>query len=114
MRIFITLLAVLCCTSASAQDKVDNDLLMGYLQDQQYDQVIRYMEETVKPEHPNGLVILANAYYQNAQYPESAQYYKKILEIAPDHMTAHQQLGNLAVQQFKHDRAYPTFYASRN
>lgn len=91
-------LSVLFCGGISAQDKVDNDLLMGYLQHQQYDEVIRYMEQTVKPQHPNGLVILANAYYQNARMTEAAHYYKAILTISPDHVTAHQQLGNIAVQ----------------
>lgn len=109
MRIRLSLFAALLCASAMAQDKVDNDLLMNYLQDQQYDQVIRYMQQTVQPQHPNGLVILANAFYQNAQYPEAAAHYQKILDIAPDHVTAHQQLGNIAVQQHQYTAAIPHF-----
>lgn len=103
------LLSVLFCGGVSAQDKVDNDLLMDYLQDQQYESVIRYMEETVKPQHPNGLVILANAFYQNTQMGEAARTYRKILEIMPDHVTAHQQLGNIAVQQQQYSAALPHF-----
>lgn len=110
MRYLIMILSVLSCAGASAQDKVDNDLLMSYLQEQQYEQVIRYMEQTVQPQHPNGLVILANAFYQNTQIPEATKTYRKILDIAPDHITAHQQLGNIAVQQQQYATAIPHYH----
>ncbi|WP_109696199.1 tetratricopeptide repeat protein [Chitinophaga deserti] len=109
MRYRFLVLATLISATVSAQDKVDNNLLMGYLQEQQYDQVIRYMETTVQPQHPNGLVILANALYQNMQLPEAAIQYRKILTIAPDHITAHQQLGNIAIQQQQYATAVPHF-----
>lgn len=109
MRHIFLVLAGMISATVSAQDKVDNDLLMSYLQEQQYDQVIRYMETTVQPQHPNGLVILANALYQNLQLPEAAVQYRKILDIAPEHITAHQQLGNIAIQQQQYASAVPHF-----
>ncbi|WP_341841938.1 hypothetical protein [Chitinophaga caseinilytica] len=109
MRFLFTLLSVVICGGASAQDKVDNDLLMGYLQNQEFEQVIRYMEKTVQPKQPNGLVILANAYYQNAQLTEAAHYYKLILDIDSNHITANQQLGNIAVQAQKYTMAITHF-----
>lgn len=109
MRFPLILLSALFCAGASAQDKVDNDLLMGYLQDQQFDQVIRYMEKTVQPKHPNGLVILANAYFQNSQLTEAAYYYKQVLDIDSNYVTAHQQLGNISVQQQQPTKAVPHF-----
>jgi len=109
MRFLFTLLSVVICGGASAQDKVDNDLLMGYLQNQEFEQVIRYMENTVQPKHTNGLVILANAYFQNAQPTEAAHYYKLILDIDSNHITANQQLGTMAAQQQQYAQAIPHF-----
>ncbi|MGE7777979.1 tetratricopeptide repeat protein [Chitinophaga sp. NPDC101104] len=109
MRFLFTLLSFVICGGVSAQDKVDNDLLMGYLQNQEFEQVIRYMEKTVQPKHPNGLVILANAYFQNAQPAEAAHYYKRILDIDSNHITANQQLGAMAAQQQQYTQAIPHF-----
>lgn len=99
-RIIFPLLIVLAnAVSGYAQDHIDKTLLMDYFQEQQYDKVIQYLEETVKPQEAYGLGLLANAYYQNGQFPQAEKYYKIVLEKDSNHVQAHQHLGNIAKQQ---------------
>lgn len=100
VRIIFPLLIVLAnAVSGYAQDHIDKTLLMDYFQEQQYDKVIQYLEETVKPQEAYGLGLLASAYYQNGQFPQAEKYYKIVLERDSNHVQAHQHLGNIAKQQ---------------
>lgn len=99
-RIIFPLLILLAnAVNGYAQDHIDKTLLMDYFQEQQYDKVIQYLEETVKPQEAYGLGLLASAYYQNGQFPQAEKYYKIVLEKDSNHVQAHQHLGNIAKQQ---------------
>lgn len=103
----ISALCLLLSTAAfaKAQDQLDKSLLMDYFQEQQYDLVIRYMEETVKPSHVNGLAILANAYLQNGQTADAEKTYQLVLEKDSNHIAARQQLGNIARSKQQYTQA---------
>lgn len=97
LRISALCLLLFCNTAViKAQDQLDKSLLMDYFQEQQYDLVIRYMEDSVKPSHVNGLAILANAYLQNGQTADAEKTYRLVLEKDSNHIAALQQLGNIA------------------
>ncbi len=101
MRRYFTLVLILLANALSlqAQDNVDKGLIMDYLQEQQYDKIIQYMEGSIKPQYPNGLAILANAYYQSGQLALAERNYNRVLEKDSNHIQALQNLGNIARQQ---------------
>ncbi|RPD40243.1 tetratricopeptide repeat protein [Chitinophaga barathri] len=106
LRRFSALCLLLCsAVIAKAQDQLDKSLLMDYLQEQQYDKVIRYMQETVKPSHVNGLAILANAYLQNGQTADAEKTYQLVLEKDSINIAVLQQLGNIARAQQQYAKA---------
>ncbi|MGX5818321.1 tetratricopeptide repeat protein [Chitinophaga lutea] len=82
---------------AHAQDVLDKSLLMDYLQEQQYNQMIRYLTETVNVRQPNGLSLLANAYAQNGQPAKATATYERILALDTAFAPALQYLGDAAM-----------------
>lgn len=97
-RFLLILLLPACIAMGQAQDSIDKPLLMDYFQEQQYNLAIRYLE-SIKPRETYGLGLLANAYYQNGQFPQAEKYYQLVLEKDSNHIQAHQHLGNIARQQ---------------
>lgn len=91
------------------QDQFDKSLVMDYIQEQQFDKIIRYLEETVKPQHTNGLSLLANAYYQAGQPAQAESNYKRVLELDSNHIAANQHLGILARNQKNHAQSVVYF-----
>ncbi len=108
-KILLSAMASLCAVSVLAQDNIDKALLMDYFQEQQYDKVISYLEETVRPQHPNGLALLANAYYQSGQLLQAEKNYRRVLELDSNHIAANQNLGVMARSQKNSARAIPYF-----
>ncbi|AWO01674.1 hypothetical protein DLD77_08175 [Chitinophaga alhagiae] len=113
-KILFAALTLLCAAPVHAQesqpqDQLDKSLVMDYIQEQQYDKIIRYLEETVKPQHANGLSLLANAYYQSGQPAQAESNYKRVLELNPDHIAANQHLGVLASNRQNHAQAVVYF-----
>lgn len=101
-RIFFLALVLCTALSATAQEKhdhLDKALLMDYLQEQQYDKIIGYLEETVKPQHTNGLALLASAYYQSGQPAPAEKNYLRVLALDSNHIAANQHMGIIARSQ---------------
>ncbi|RPE13782.1 tetratricopeptide repeat protein [Chitinophaga lutea] len=108
-KMLLSAIAFLCAVTLLAQDNIDKALLMDYFQEQQYDKAINYLEETVKPQHPNGLALLANAYYQSGQLSQAEKNYHRVLELDSNHIAANQNLGIMARSQKNSARAIPYF-----
>lgn len=98
-RIILLAVILLGVMPVTAQDVLDKSLLMDYIQEQQYDKVITYLEGTVKPQHPNGLALLANAYYQSGQPAQAEKNYRLVLELDSNHISANQHIGMMARSQ---------------
>lgn len=98
-KILLLAIVLLHAVPMQAQDSLNKSLLMDYFQEQQYDKIIRYLEETVKPQHPDGLSLLANAYYQSGQPAPAEKNYRRVLALDSNHIAANQHLGTMARNQ---------------
>ncbi|PSL32047.1 tetratricopeptide repeat protein [Chitinophaga ginsengisoli] len=96
----LCLLFLLCsATRIVAQSTVNRNRVMEYLQDQQYDEAIAYLRPTVDTTDARQVALLAYTYYQAGKIPETVNYYEKVLRLDSSHLTAHQCLAAISLQQ---------------
>ena len=96
----LCLLFLLCSTTRIvAQSSVNRNRVMEYLQDQQYDEAIAYLRPTVDTTDARQMALLAYTCYQAGKIPETVNYYEKVLQLDSNHLTAHQCLAAISLQQ---------------
>ncbi|RAJ03846.1 Tfp pilus assembly protein PilF [Chitinophaga skermanii] len=98
-KIYFVMVAMLCFAwkpaTAQSSSAIDKTIVMEYLQLQQYDQAIAYLNERAQRNDPKELGLLAYAYYLNGQTLEAEQHYREILTIDPKNITALQYLASI-------------------
>lgn len=96
----LCLLLLLCsATRVLAQSSVNRNRVMEYLQDQQYDEAIACLRPAVDSNDARQVALLAYTYYQAGKIPEAVHYYEKVLQLDSNHLTAHQCLAVINLQQ---------------
>lgn len=88
-------------TSADGQqrDSIDRTLVMNWFQDQQYEQAAGYLQNSIDPANTSHLALLGYAYYQWGKWPETINIYQQILQLDSQHISAHQYLAAIFMQQ---------------
>ena len=84
---------------AAAQSPVNRDRVMEYLQDQQYDEAIAYLRLAIDSNDARQQALLAYTYYQAGKVSEAVTIYQKVLQLDSNHLTAHQSLATINMQQ---------------
>ncbi|SHN37746.1 lipopolysaccharide assembly protein LapB [Chitinophaga sp. CF418] len=98
-RILCLLFLLSNTTRTLAQSSVNRNRVMEYLQDQQYDEAIAYLRPAVDSNDARQVALLAYTYYQAGKVPEAVNYYEKVLQLDSNHLTAHQCLAVINLQQ---------------
>lgn len=83
----------------NAQSQVSKDRVMEYLQDQQYDEAIAYLQPNVDSNDVRQVALLAYTCYQAGKIPMAVNYYEQVLRLDSNHLTAHQCLAAINMQQ---------------
>ena len=83
----------------SAQSTVDRNRVMEYLQDQQYDEAIAYLKPAIDISNVQHLSLLAYTYYQAGKFSDALQQYEQVLQLDSNHVTAHQYIATMNMQQ---------------
>ncbi|WP_298739508.1 hypothetical protein [uncultured Chitinophaga sp.] len=94
---------------ARQKDSIDNALVVSWFQDQQYDQAAAYLQNRVNPANTSQLALLGYAYYQWGRWPETIQTYQQILQLDSQHLSAHQYLAAIFMQQENPVQAIPHY-----
>ncbi|WP_145711030.1 tetratricopeptide repeat protein [Chitinophaga japonensis] len=108
--LFIMLAAVLCCTSTYARqapDTIDKALVVGWFQDQQYEQAVQYLQGRVRPDNVAEQSLLGYALYQWGQWPATIRTYRQVLQLDSLYIPAHQYLATIYLQQDNPLQAIP-------
>jgi tetratricopeptide (TPR) repeat protein len=98
-RILCLLFLSCSVNMVAAQSSVNRDRVMEYLQDQQYDEAIAYLRPAVDSNDARQQALLAYTYYQAGKIPEAVTVYQKVLQLDSNHLTAHQSLATINMQQ---------------
>jgi tetratricopeptide (TPR) repeat protein len=72
---------------------------MEYLQDQQFDEAITYLRSSIDTTDARQLALLAYSYYQAGKISDAVGQYEKVLQLDSNHITAHQYLAGIRMQQ---------------
>jgi tetratricopeptide (TPR) repeat protein len=99
MRNFLTLFLVLCAYINASAQTVDKNKVMDYLQEQQYDEAIRYLRPLIDTNNVRDLNLMAYTWYQAGKMPEAAACYERVLSIDSNAIPALQYLGSIRSQQ---------------
>lgn len=102
----LSLLAVAVFSSITAfcqspPNGIDNNLLMGYFQDQEYGDAVTYLKTKADALHGDGkaLPLLGYAYFMNNQLHESADIYQKMLAADSLSLIANSYLARISFLQ---------------
>jgi tetratricopeptide (TPR) repeat protein len=104
-----------CCLffsiKATFAQTIDNNLLMQYFQDQQYGNVINYLQNKLSTDSNNikVLSLLGYASYMNDQLTEAEKCYVEILKQNSDNLTANNYLARIS-QRKGNDSLALTYY----
>ncbi|NLU94251.1 hypothetical protein [Chitinophaga sp. Ak27] len=95
----LALLLLLCSLeTVLGQQPIDRDQLMEYLQHQEYDQAIGYLQPRVQENNISQLSLLAYTYYLSGKTKDAGATYEKVLQLDSNSLTAHQYLASIAMQ----------------
>ncbi len=97
-KILGTIGLVLLCMITRAQG-IDRNKVMEYLQDQQYEEAIAYLQPAVNSQSPREMALLAYTYYQSGKLADAAATYEKVLQLDSNHIPALQYLASIRSQQ---------------
>jgi len=106
---FVALSAPLCARAQQAGDSIDQGAVVAWLQDQQYEQTARYLQQRVQPGNIKQLALLGYAYYQWGKWTETIQTYQQILGVDSNYLPAPQYLGSIYMQQEQPAQAIPHY-----
>ena len=96
---FITLIMlVIAFKPALGQQSIDRTLLMEYLQHQQYENAIAYLQPRVEENNVSQLSLLAYTFYLSGKTREAIASYGKVLQLDSNNVTAHQYLASICMQ----------------
>jgi tetratricopeptide (TPR) repeat protein len=84
---------------AQTPDSIDRGLVVNWFQDQQYEQAANYLQGRVNTGNANHLALLGYAYYQWGKWPQTISTYQQILQLDSQHISAHQYLASIYMQQ---------------
>ncbi|PSL49110.1 Tfp pilus assembly protein PilF [Chitinophaga niastensis] len=82
-----------------AQQTIDRTLLMEYLQNQQYENAISYLQPKVQADDSKQLSLLGYTFYLAGKIKEAAANYEKVLQLDSNNIVAHQYLATICMQQ---------------
>ncbi len=91
--------------AAKAQPPIDRSKVMEYLQEQQYDQMIAYLQPLADGSEPKDLSLLAYAYQQSGKLNDAAGIYEHILLLDSNAVPARQSLAGIRMQQKQYRQA---------
>jgi tetratricopeptide (TPR) repeat protein len=97
-------------TKAQTTKDTDGTILMEYLQNQQFDMAIQYLQSRSQPGNKKQMAILGYTYYQAGRLPEAIQTYEQLLQLDSSSLTAHQYLGTIYLQKEQAPKAVPHYY----
>jgi tetratricopeptide (TPR) repeat protein len=92
MLLTITFQPALC------QQSIDRTVLMEYLQNQQYEGAISYLQPRVTENNISQLSLLAYTYYLSGKTKDAIAQYEKVLELDSNNVIAHQYLASMSMQ----------------
>lgn len=104
-RLVSIIVATLLYITAQAQPSVDRTLVMEYLQEQQYDKMIGYLQPIVNSSEPKDLALLAYAYHQSGRLKDAVLTYEHILSLDSNAIAARQNLAGIQMQQSQYQKA---------
>lgn len=93
-----------------AADSIDKAQVVNWLQDQQYQQAAEYLKSRITPGNTSQLALLGYAYYQWGKWPETISTYQQILRLDSQHVSAHQYLASIYMQQENPAEAIPHYH----
>lgn len=95
--------------NAQSKDSINKALVFNWLQEQQYEQAVNYLQNRVSPGNISHLALLGYAWYQTGKWPETISTYQQILLLDSQHISAHQYLAAIYMQQDKPAEAIPHY-----
>ncbi|MGO4294096.1 hypothetical protein [Chitinophaga sp. RAB17] len=84
--------------SAMGQQSIDRTQLMEYLQNQQYESAISYLQPRVNENDIPQLSLLAYTYYLSGKTKDAVRKYEKVLQLDSNNVVAHQYLASIWMQ----------------
>lgn len=84
---------------AQTGEPINQSIVMEYLQSQQYDLAVEYLEPRIAQDNPKQLNTLAYAYYMSSQFDEAESLYKKVLGLDSNNLLANYYMGGLYMQK---------------
>jgi tetratricopeptide (TPR) repeat protein len=99
MRTLYLLFLIIPAGKVAAQSAVDRTRVIEYLQNLQYDEAIAYLKPATDSTDTQQVSLLAYTYYQAGKINEAVSQYKKVLQLDSNHITAHQYLATVNMQQ---------------
>lgn len=106
MKRLISIIATtLLYITVQAQSSIDRNQVMDYLQEQQYDQMISYLQPVANSIGPKDLALLAYAYHQSGRLKDAVLTYEHILSLDSNAIAARQNLAGIQMQQNQHQKA---------
>jgi tetratricopeptide (TPR) repeat protein len=108
-RVFVTIIMAASFQSARAQQQIDRTLLMEYLQNQQYESAISYLQPRVAENDISQLSLLAYTYYLSGKTKDAIGRYEKVLQLDSNNVAAHQYLASICMQMESPSLAIPHY-----
>ena len=97
-RLIMLTLTVIAFRPALGQQSIDRTLLMEYLQNQQYESAISYLQPRVQENNISQLSLLAYTFYLSGKTKEAVTGYEKVLQLDSNNIAAHQYLAGICMQ----------------
>ncbi|MEC5147602.1 hypothetical protein [Chitinophaga sp. 212800010-3] len=108
-RATATVIFLLLFLHIQAQQAIDRSQVMEYLQNQQYDNAIGYLQPRINEKDPGQLQLLAYTYYLSGKAREAITTYEKVVALDSNIITAHQYLAALSIQTEAPTMAIPHY-----
>ncbi|MBS0028388.1 tetratricopeptide repeat protein [Chitinophaga sp. 22321] len=97
-RLFAVILLVASGKAATAQQPIDRTQLMEYLQNQQYESAISYLQPRVRNNDIAQISLLAYTYYLSGKTKDAMTQYERVLQLDSNNIIAHQYLAGMCMQ----------------
>lgn len=105
MRNFIGAMGLLCLSGVVRAQGIDRNRVMEYLQDQQYEEAVAYLQPRVNTQEPKEMALLGYTYYQGGKLTDAADIYEKVLALDSTLIPALQYLASIRSQQERYPDA---------